>query len=179
VPVRLFDIEELDVSDHVVDLAEPKLRHDLPKLFCDPQQILHDAVGCTCEASPQLRILGRNADGAGVEVAHAHEDAPHGDKGCRRKAVFIGAEQRRDGDISAGLQSTIGLHLDATPQVVHDQGLLGLRESDLPGEPRVLDGGLGRCTRSAVHPGNQHAVGLPLGDSRRDGSHAGNRHQLD
>ena len=55
----------------------------------------------TFEFFPKFRVLSRNSDRAGIEMAFTHHDAAEGNQRCGRKAVFLRAEQGRDGDIAA------------------------------------------------------------------------------
>ena len=77
-------------------------------------------------------ILRRDADRAGVEVADAHHDAAHDDERRRREAELLGAQQRGDDDVAAGLQLAVDLHDDAIAQLVQHQHLLRLGEPELP-----------------------------------------------
>ena len=91
----------------------------------------------TCSGLPvkrfaQHRVLRRDADRAGVEVALAHHDAAGGDQRRGRDAELVGAEQRADDDVAAGADAAVDLHRDAAAQVVGDQRLVGLGEADLP-----------------------------------------------
>ena len=76
-------------------------------------------------------------------MAHPHHHAAHDDEWCGREAEFLRAEERSDHDVSAGLELAVGLHDDAIPQVVEQEGLLGLRQSEFPRCAGVFDGGLG------------------------------------
>ena len=51
--------------------------------------------GLPGELGPQLRVLRRDADRAGVEVADAHHDAAHDDERRGGEAELLGAHQRR------------------------------------------------------------------------------------
>jgi hypothetical protein len=109
---------------------------------CDEAHEIHDVFRRTRKALAQLRILGRDTRGTGVEVADAHHDAADRHQRRRGEPELLGPQQRGDGDVTTGLQLAIGLHGDAAAQVVQHQGLVGLRQTQLPGQPRVRDGGL-------------------------------------
>ena len=91
-------------------------------------------------------------------MADAHHDAAHHDERRRGEAVFLGAEQRGDHDIAAGLHLTVGLDDDAVAQLVEDEHLLRLRQSELPRKPGVLEAGERRRTRAAVVARDQHDI---------------------
>ena len=59
----------IDLADHFSHRAESELRHVLAELLCDPEQVAHHALRCAGEALAKFGVLGRDADGAGVEVA--------------------------------------------------------------------------------------------------------------
>jgi len=51
-------------------------------------------------------------------VADAHHDAAGGHQRRGREAELLGAEQRGDRDVAAGLELPVGLDRDAAPEVV-------------------------------------------------------------
>ena len=69
--------------------------------------------GLPVNRSPQHRVLGGDADRAGVEVAHAHHDAAGHHQGRGREPELLGAEQRGDHDVTAGLELAVDLNDDA------------------------------------------------------------------
>ena len=81
---------------------------------------------------------------------------------ARCEAEFLRAEERSDHDVSAGLELAVGLHDDAIPQVVEQEGLLGLRQSEFPRCAGVFDGGLGRGAGPAVVARDEHHIGVRL-----------------
>ena len=64
---------------------------------------------------------------------------PDTTSGGRREAELLGAEQRRDHDVAAGLQLPVHLHDDAVAQVVEQEHLLRLGQPELPRNAAVLD----------------------------------------
>ena len=117
-------------------------------------------------------ILRGDADRAGVQVAHAHHDAARHDQRRRREAEFLGAEQRGDDDVAAGLELAVHLHDDAIAEAVEDQHLLRLGEAELPRNAGVLDRGQRRRAGAAVVTGDQHDVCVRLRDAGGDGADA-------
>jgi hypothetical protein len=95
-------------------------------------------LGLAGEFGAELRVLGGDADGAGVEMADAHHDAARGDERRGGEAELLGAEQRGDDDVAAGLELAVGLDGDARAQVVEDERLVGLGEAEFPGQAGVL-----------------------------------------
>ena len=122
-----------------VEAAEPERGEVLAHLLGDELEEVHDELGPAGELLAQLRVLGRDADRAGVEVADPHHDAAADHQRRRREPELLGAEQRRDDHVTARLQLTVGLHDDPVPEAVEQQRLLGLGEAELPRRARVLD----------------------------------------
>ena len=113
---RRLHVERLDVSDHLLHRAEPELGHQLADLLGDELEEVDDELGLAAEALAQLRVLGGDADRAGVEVADAHHHAARHDERRRGEPELLGAEQRRDHDVATGLELTVGLHDDPVAQ---------------------------------------------------------------
>ena len=65
--------------------------------------------GLPANRAPQLGVLRRDPDRAGVEVADAHHDAAQRDQRRGRGADLLGAEQRGDHDVAAGAHPAVGL----------------------------------------------------------------------
>ena len=164
---RRHHVEAVDPADHLAEFAEAEPRHQLAHFFGDKEEIVDDVLGLAGEALAQHRVLGRDADRAGVEMAFAHHDAAGGDQRSRRETELVGADQRRDHDIAAGAQTAIDLHRDAAAQAVQHQGLLGLGEADFPGRAGMGQRGQRARAGAALEPGDRHMVGARLADTRR------------
>ena len=52
---------------------------------------------------------------------------------------LLGAEQRGDEQVAAGLQAAVGAQRDAVAQAVAQEDLVDLGEAELPGRADVLD----------------------------------------
>ena len=124
-------------------------------------------------------ILGRDADGAGVEVALAEHDAPHDDERGRREPELLSAEEACDGDVASGLELAVGLDDNAPAQVVHHEDLLRLGYAKLPGESGVLDGRFRGRARPAGVAADEDDVAVSLGYAGCDGADPGLGHELD
>ena len=76
---------------------------------------------------------------AGVEVALAGHVAAdrHERRGPERE--LLGAEQRGDEQVPAGLEAAVGTERHAVAQVVAEQDLVDLGQAELPRRPDVLD----------------------------------------
>ncbi len=164
--------------DHLVHRPEAELRHVLADFLGDEPEEILDELRFPGEVLPQHRILCRDADRTGVEVADAHHDAARHDQRRRGEAELLGAHQRGDDHVAAGLQLTVDLHDDAVAQAVDHQHLLGFREAQLPRHAAVLDRGQRRRAGAAVMPRDQHDVGVRLRHAGGDRADAGERDQL-
>src|SRR3984893_10809407 len=72
---RLHHIELVDPAHHLVEGAEAESRHPLAHFFGDKEEIIDDVLGLSGEALAQYRVLRRNADRAGIEMALAQSGA--------------------------------------------------------------------------------------------------------
>jgi hypothetical protein len=79
-----------------------RARHDLAHFLGDEEEVVDDVLGLAGEALAQHRVLRRDADRAGVEMALAHHDAAGRDQRRGGEAELVGAEQRADHDVAAG-----------------------------------------------------------------------------
>ena len=52
-----------------------------------------------------------------------------------RKTELLGAQQGGDGDVAAGLQLSVGLDPDTTPQIVQHQRLMRFGQAQFPRDP--------------------------------------------
>ena len=127
----------------------------------------------------QLRILRRDADRAGIQMANAHHDAAQGDQRRRGKAVFFRAQQRSDDDIAPRLELPVCFQAHAAAQLVQHQRLVRFGQAQFPRRTGVLDAGLRRCARAAVMSADQNDVGVPLGDTGRNRADANFGDQFD
>ena len=112
--------------------AEAERGEVLAHLLGDVLEERLDELGLAAEPLAQLGVLRRDADRAGVEVADPHHDAAGDDERRGGEAELLGAEQRGDDDVPAGLELAVGLDDDAVAQAVEQQRLLGLGEAELP-----------------------------------------------
>ena len=168
---RAPHVEALRLPHHVLEPPEPELRHELADFFGHEEEVVDDMLGLAGEPGSEHRILRRHSHRTGVEMALSHHDAAARDEGGGREAELVGAEQRPDGHVPSGADATVHLHRDAAPERVEDEGLVGLREPDLPRRPRVLDRREGACPRAAVVSGDGDVVRVALRDPGRHRAH--------
>ena len=93
---------------------------------------------------------------------------PRDDERRGREAELLGAEQRADDDVAAGLHLAVDLHDDAVAHAVEHERLLGLGEAELPRRAGVLERVQRARAGAAVVAGDEDDVGQRLGDARGD-----------
>ena len=172
-------VEQIGTADQIVELADAELSHDFACFFGNEEEVIHDVFRLAGEALTEHRILGGDADRAGVQVALAHHDAAFDDQRRGGETELIGTEQRADNDVAAGLHLTVDLDADTRTQAVQHQGLLGFGQTEFPRRTGVLDGGLRRSARTAVEAGDHDVIGLGLGDTGCHRTDTDFGHQLD
>ncbi|KAI3478074.1 hypothetical protein L1887_60005 [Cichorium endivia] len=84
-----------------------------------------------------------------------------------------------NGDVATGADLAVGLDGDAATEVVEDERLMGLCETELPRQTGVLDAGPSRGTGTTVVTGDEDVVGLSLGDTGGDDADADLGDELD
>ena len=141
-------------------LRKPSSARYLAHLLGDELEEVHHELGLAGEAGAQLGVLRRDAHRAGVQVADAHHDAAGDHQRGGGEAELLGAEQRGDDDVAAGLQLAVHLHHHAVAQAVEHQRLLRLGEAELPRHTGVLERVQRAGAGAAVVAGDQHDVGL-------------------
>ena len=124
------------MADGLRDRAEAERGEVLAHLLGDELEEVDDELGLAGEALAQLGVLRGDADRAGVEVADAHHHAAAHHERRGGEAELLGAEQRGDDDVAAGLELAVALHDDAVAQPVAQQRLLRLGEAELPRRAR-------------------------------------------
>ena len=177
--IASFWLEQLGPADEIAEALDPERGHQPAGLLGDHDHVVDDVLGLAREAGPQLGILRRHADRAGVEVADAHHDAAGRDQGSGREADLVGAEQRPDDDVAAGSHLAVGLQDHPGAQAAVEQRLLGLGDPDLPGDAGALDRGERRGAGAAVVAGDDDVVGARLDAADGDRADPGLGGELD
>ena len=160
-------------------VRKPRRAIQLAHLLGDELHEVDDELRLAAEPGAQLRVLRGDADRARVEVADAHHDAAADHQRRRGEAELLGAEQRGDDHVAAGLHLPVGLHDDAVAQPVEQQRLLRLGEAELPRRAGVLQRRQRRGAGAAVVAGDQHHVGLGLAHAGGDRADADLGDELD
>ncbi len=97
----------------------------------------------------------------------------------RPERELLCPEERGHQEIASRLEAAIGAQGDAVAQVVAQEDLVDLGQTELPRRADVLDGGERRGARPPGVPRQVDVRRARLGDARRDGPDAAARHELD
>src|SRR4051812_16307572 len=73
-----FGRQTIRASYHFFDFSEAEFRHDFSELLSDKEEEVDDVLRLSSKFFAKFRILGRNSDRAGIQVALAHHDATFG-----------------------------------------------------------------------------------------------------
>ena len=177
---QLFRRQQIGATDNLVDRTSA----ERGQLFANRLRQMSwkyadDLIRGAGELGAQILALGRDAGRAGVEVALAGHVAADGHQHRRAEPELLGAEHRRHDHVLGGLDSAVGAQPDARAQSIHDQRLLRLGQSQLPGATGVLDRRQRRSAGAAGVAADQDVVGACLGDAGGDGADARLGDQLD
>ena len=170
--------QQVAAAHQFVHGARAELRHDLPHLFRDEDHKPLHVFGFSLEALAQFRVLGRDAEGAGAQLAHAHHPAAHGYQRCCGKAELFRAQQQRDHNVVPGHQFAVCFQRHRLTQPVTAEHLVRFRQADFPGQARVMHAAHRRRAGAAFPAGNQDAAGAGLGHAAGNRAHARGRHQF-
>ena len=172
-------LQKIGASHHLIHGAKPQLRHVLPQLPGYKDHKIHHVFRFSLESLAQLRVLGSDAHGTGVQIADPHHHAAQGHQGSGGETELLGAQQRGHRHIPAGHQLAIGLQHHLVPKSVFQQRLVGFRQAQLPRQAGVLDGTDRSSSRSPVVAGDQNHLGPRFGNARGHGANACLGHQFD
>ena len=175
----LARIDAIHPADHLIDRAEAEFGHDAAQFFRHEEEVIDHMFRLAGETLAQNRVLCRNADRAGVEMAFAHHDAARCDQRRGGETEFIGAEQNAHRHVAPGAEAAIGLYRDAAAQTVQHKCLLGFGEADFPRTAGMGERGQRRSTGAAFITRNRHMIGARLGNTGGNRADAHFRHQLD
>ena len=139
---RFLDLEAIDTANHSIHLPKTELGHQLANFFGNHAHEIDDVLRFAHESLAQLRVLRRNTNRAGIQMANAHHDTAHCHEWCGGKTKFLSAEQRSDDYIATGFQLAIGFDDDPRAEIVQDERLMCLCQAQLPRDARVFDAGL-------------------------------------
>ena len=167
---RLFGLQQVGVTDHLVEGAEAQLCHQLAYFLSHKAHEVDYILWLAGKALTQFRILGGNSGRACVAMAYPHHHAAQGNQRCGGEAELLGTQQCSDHNIATGLELTVNLNDYPAAQVIKHQGLMGFGQAELPGQTGMLDAGERRCAGTAIIPADQDDIGMGLGNPGCDGA---------
>ena len=172
-------LEQVAATDQLLETAESQRRHPLAHVLGDEEHEGDHVLGCAGEPLAQLGVVGGDPHRAGVEVADPHHHAAGGDERRGAETELVGAEHGPDQHVAPRLELAVDLEDDPAAQTLGHQHLLGLREPQLPGNTRVLDGGERGGAGATVVAGDDDVVRPGLGHPGGDRAHPDLGDQLD
>ncbi len=175
---RAILVEPIRLADELRELAIAHGGHHLAHFLGDEEEVVDDVLRRAREAGAQDRILRRDADRAGVEMALAHHDAAGRDQRRGREAELVRAEQRADDHVTPRAQAAVDLHRDASAQPVDHQCLMRFGKADFPRAAGMLERRQRRSARAAFVAGDGDVIRARLGNAGRNGADAHFRHEL-
>jgi hypothetical protein len=104
------------------------------------------------ELRAQVFSLRGDSGGAGVEVTLPGHIAAERDEKAGAETELFSAEQRRDDDVAAAAQASVGAQGDALAQPVRHQHVLRLGQPEFPRRAGVLDRRQRGCPSASVVP---------------------------
>ena len=133
------NFQTVPLANHLVEPAITQFGHELPDFLCYICEEIDDMLRCAWEQLPQFRILGRNTNRARVQMTFAHHDTALRNQGRGGDAKFVGAQHGTYHHVPTRAQAAVHLHRNAAAQAVHDQRLMGFRQSNFPWTAGALD----------------------------------------
>ena len=139
-----------------------------PEVLGDGHEVALDHLGRAGELGPQVLALGGDPGRTRVEVALARHVAADRDERRGPERELLGAEERGDEQVAAGLEAAVGAQRDPVAQVVAEQDLVDLGQAELPRRADVLDRRQRRRAGPAGVAGQVDVRGAGLGDAGGD-----------
>lgn len=110
--------QAVGAADHFVYRAEAKLGHDNTQLHGNEAHVIHNIFRLSGEAATQGLVLCGNTGRTGVLVADTHHHTAHANQWASGKAEFFGAQEGRNGNVSAGHQLAVCFNAYLVPKAV-------------------------------------------------------------
>ena len=104
-----LDTQQVGAAHQLLDGAHAQFCHIFPQLLGHKAHKVHHVLRLALEPLAQLRVLGADAHGAGVQVADAHHHAAHGHQRPGAEAELLGAQH--GGDLGVGAAGVGGAGL--------------------------------------------------------------------
>src|ERR671919_2978335 len=100
----LAGVQQVYPPYHFINGAEAQLGHDLPKLLRNEGEVVDQVLRLARKLFPQLRVLGGDAHGAGVQVTLAQHDAAANNESGGSYAELFRTQQSGYCHVASGLE---------------------------------------------------------------------------
>ena len=167
----IFYFQKVASSYHLVNGTDAQFRHIFTEFLSDKSHKVYYIFRFSGKAFPKFRILGCHANRAGIQVADSHHHTAHRYQRRSGKAEFLCSQKGGDSHVSSAHELTVCLNHHTASQTIHQQGLMGLCQSQLPGQSCVVDGAFRSCAGTSVISGDQDNLGACFGNAGSYGSH--------
>ena len=97
-----LDPQQVGAAHQLVHGAHAQLCHVLPQFLGHKGKVVDEVLRLAAEVLAQLGVLGADAHGAGVQIAHAHHHTALGHQQGSAEAELLCAQHAADGHIPAG-----------------------------------------------------------------------------
>ena len=171
-------LQAVGAAHHLIYRMEAQVGHNLPQILRHIFQIIDHVFRFTAEPFPKRFILGTDAEGAGVQVAHPQHMAAQGNERTRTEGEQLRPEHGGNGHVPAGQDLAVHFDAHSVTKLIQQQGLLNFRQPQFPGNARMAHTGAGRCAGAAIKPADGDAVRFSLNHTRRNGTDTGTCRQL-
>ncbi len=126
---------------HLADGASTNRCQLAPQVLGDAECEAFDLLGRPGELGAEILPLGRDAGGTRVEVALAGHVAADGHEGHGPEGELLRPEECGHEQVTAGLQAAVHAQHDPVPELIAQEHLVHLGETQLPRSADILDGG--------------------------------------
>src|SRR5258705_8420434 len=150
---------------HLVEGTKSQLGHHFPYLSGNEAHEIDDVRRVARELRTKFWVLGCDTHGASVEVTRSHHHTAERNQRCCGKAKLFCSEQRCCNNVSSSLQLSISLQCYAATEIVEQQCLMGLSESEFPRFTGVLYARQRCRTGATVVTANENDVSAGFGYS--------------
>ena len=175
---RLVAFEQVAAATSFFERMEAKACKDFTDFVCNKVEEVFDVFRLACKTLAEFSILRCNTHRALVRMALAVHHAAKAYEQVCRKSKFFGTEESCHHNVTARLELTIDLELDAATQVIEHKCLFRFGNTKFPREAGMLDRSKRRSTRTTIVARNEHYIGMSFRDTRGNRTHAHFGHKL-
>ena len=168
-----LNLQEIASAYQLIHGMYTEFCHIFPHFLSNKFHKVDDVLRFTAEILSQLRILGCYTYRAGIQIADTHHDTAHGDQRSCGKTKFLSTQHGSHHHITTAHQFTVCLDTYFVSQIVADQSLMGLCQTDFPGKSCIMDRTSRRGTGTSVITGDQDNLSTGLGYTGSYRTHTG------